>query len=88
MAHQVPWNKHILEEFISLAQLTEREEQVMRTRVAGMCRTQQAMELNISIETLDRTIRRLKEKYDKVQPLSEILPPRKFSVQETWMDTH
>lgn len=35
MAHQVPWNKIILEEFIRLAILTKDEEAVMRTRVAG-----------------------------------------------------
>ena len=32
---QVPWNKIILEEFISLALLTKEEEMIMRTRVAG-----------------------------------------------------
>ena len=88
MAHQVPWNKIILEEFITLANLTEQEEWVMRTRVAGWSRTRQARELHISIETLDRLIRLLKCKYDKVQPYSPLLPPRRFSAKETWMDTH
>ena len=88
MAHQVPWNKFSLQEFIELAELNEQEEWVMRTRVKGMCRTEQARRLNISVETLDRMIRRLKEKYDKVQPLSQHLPPRKFSAKEVWMDTH
>ena len=88
MAQQVPWNKILLEEFISLAQLTEQEEWVMRTRVAGWCRTRQATELHVSIETLDRIIRRLKQKYDKVQPFSPLLPPRRLSAKETWMDTH
>lgn len=88
MAHQVPWNKAILQEFIDLAQLSEREAEVMRTRIAGMPRSEQAYQLHISIETLDRIIRRLKRKYDLVQPLSQHLPPRRFSAEETWMDSH
>lgn len=88
MAHQVPWNKENLREFAELAMLNEREVWVMRTRVAGMCRTEQARTLNISVETLDRMIRKLKQKYDKVQPISKTLPPRKFSAKEVWMDTH
>lgn len=88
MAHQVPWNKPLLDEFVTLAQLSEQEEWIMRTRIAGWSRSKQAMALHISVETLDRLIRLLKQKYDKVQPLSPLLPPRKFSAKETWMDTH
>lgn len=88
MAHEIPWNKLILETFIDLAALSKEEEWVMRTRVAGWPRTRQAMELHISVETLDRIIRRLKRKYDAVQQQSPLLPPRKKSSEELWMDTH
>lgn len=88
MSKQVPWNKIILEEFIALAALSKEEEMIMRTRMAGWTRTKQAMEFNMSMRTLDRIIERLKVKYDKVQPYSCILPPRKFSAQETYMDEH
>ena len=88
MAKQVPWNKIILEEFISLAMLTKEEEMIMRTRVAGMTRTQQCMTFGMSEATLDRIIRRLKRKYDAVQPYSPLLPPRTHSAAETYMDTH
>ena len=88
MAKQVAWNKIILEEFISLASLSKEEEMVMRTRVAGWTRTKQCMEFNMSMSTLDRIIKRLKVKYDAVQKYSVILPPRKFSVEETYMDEH
>lgn len=88
MAKQVPWNKIILEEFIELAELTEDEEKIMRTRVAGWSRTKQSMKLGMSMSTIDRIIRRLKAKYDFVQKYSAILPPRKFSAEETYMDTH
>lgn len=86
MAHQVPWNKIILEEFIEKGCLTKDEEAVMRTRVAGWSRTKQAMEMNVSLATIDRLIASCKRKYDNIQKFDPVLPPRKFSAQETWMD--
>lgn len=88
MAKQVPWNKIILEEFINLAMLTEDEEAIMRTRVAGWTRTRQSIELGMSLATVDRHIAQLKLKYDSVQKYSPILPPRKESAEELYMDTH
>lgn len=54
---------------------------VMRTRVAGWPRTKQAMQLHMSIGKLDKTIKRLKVKYDHVAMHDPILPPRKFSAE-------
>ena len=86
MAKQVAWNKIILEEFVSLAMLSKDEEMIMRTRIAGWTRTKQSMEFGMSLATIDRIIARLKIKYDRVQPYSPLLPPRKFSAEETYMD--
>lgn len=88
VSKQVPWNKIILEEFVKLGGLTKEEEIVIRTRVAGWTRVKQSIDLGMSLSTLDRIIRRLKVKYDMVQPYSPLLPPRKFSAEETYMDTH
>lgn len=88
MSKQVPWNKIILEEFINIASLTKEEEEVMRTRVAGWTIVEQSMRLGMSVSKVNFIIKRLKSKYDAVQPYSPILPPRKSSVQETYMDTH
>lgn len=88
MAKQVPWNKIILERFIELAMLDKDEEMIMRTRVAGWSVTKQAMELGMSESTVHRMIKRLKVKYDNVQKYDPILPPRKTSAEETWMDSH
>jgi hypothetical protein len=71
------WNKVILEEFLRLALLTETEEKVLRTRIAGWSRVKQSMELNMSVSTVDSVIRMIGLKYDMVQPYSNILPPRK-----------
>lgn len=88
MAHQVPWNKIILEEFIDVACLTQTEEIIMRTRVKGWTITKQAQELNMSESSIKRYISILKKKYDKAQKFSPILPPRKSSAEETYMDEH
>lgn len=79
MAHQVPWNSRILEEFIQEACLSDLEESIIRSRAAGRTRIQQSQEFNISISTLDKIIKRLKIKYDLVQKYSSILPARSDS---------
>lgn len=88
MARQVIWTKLIVEEFIHLAKLTEDEEMIMRTRADGWSITKQATTFNMSVSTVNRIIKRLKKKYDAVQPYSVMLPPRKFSVKELYMDIH
>lgn len=88
MAHQVPWNKIILEEFIEKGCLTKEEEEIIRTRVSGWSRTKQASELGMSLSTVDRIIATLKKKYDGLQKYDPLLPPRKTSAEETWMDNN
>lgn len=88
MSKQVLWTNVILEEFIRLGALTEDEEKVLRTRVAGWAVSKQARELGMSESSVARIIRRLKVKYDRVQPYSDKLPKRRHSAEETYMDTH
>jgi hypothetical protein len=71
------WNKIILNEFIDLACLTETEEKILRTRIAGWSRVRQSMEFNMSVSSVDCVIRTINLKYDMVQPYSTILPKRK-----------
>ena len=71
------WNRIILDEFIRLAFLTETEEKILRTRIAGWSRVKQSMEFNMSISSVDCAIKMIKQKYDMVQPYSPILPKRK-----------
>lgn len=88
MAHQVPWSKVIVETFVEEAMLTKTEEAILRTRVAGWSRTEQALKLGMSTATVDRTIKLLKLKYDRVQKYNPLLPPRKKSAEEVWMDNN
>jgi hypothetical protein len=71
------WNKIILNEFIDLACLTEMEEKILRTRIAGWSRVQQSMAFNMSVSSVDCIIRTINTKYDMVQPYSAILPKRR-----------
>lgn len=88
MSKQVPWNKVILETFISDAMLTKDEEWLMRTRVAGWSISKQAMYMNVSESTVNRMISELKRKYDNSAKYNTLLPPRKSSKEEIYMDTH
>ena len=86
MTNQVPWNKIILEEFINLALLTKEEEMILRTRIYGWTVREQADKLNMSVSSVNRIIKRLKNKYDDVEKFSTILPPRKRSEKEKYQD--
>ena len=71
---KVPWNRVILDEFCSLAIRTPLEEKIIRTRAAGWSRAQQCHAYGMSLATLDRYIRKLKNSYNSVQEYSYILP--------------
>lgn len=86
MTTQVPWNKIILEEFINLALLTKDEEMILRTRIYGWTVREQADRLDMSVSSVNRIIKRIKNKYDDVEKYSAILPPRKSSKKETNQD--
>lgn len=72
--NKVPWNRVILEEFVSLALLTEEEEKIIRARIAGWSQVKQCFAFNMSSATLTRKVRKLKDKYDAVKPYSDKLP--------------
>ena len=89
MANQVIWTSKALETFIREANLNEEEEWIMRTRVKGWSRTRQAAELHISLSCLDKRIKKLKKLYDHVQKdFPDVLPVRKMSSEELWMDNN
>ncbi len=71
---KIPWNRVILDEFISLALLTPEEEKIVRTRAAGWSRVKQCHACNMSLSTLDRTIKKLKSTYRFVSGYSDVLP--------------
>lgn len=88
MSKQVPWNKYIVERFIESAMLSEEEQMIIRTRASGWTITKQSMEFGMSESKINKIIARLKIKYDNVQRYDVTLPPRRYSAEETYMDSH
>lgn len=60
----------------------------MRTRVAGHSIVRQADEFNISVDTVNKYIRELKDLYDATQKYSLILPTRKKDNEKHFHNTH
>lgn len=71
---KVPWNRVIYQEFVSLAYLTPEEANILETRIAGWSQVKQCQACNMSLATLNRKIRDIRDKYDSVQRYSEVLP--------------
>ena len=86
MSHQVLWTKVIVEEFVKEGCLSKEEEEILRTRAAGWTRVKQSVTFNMSLQKIDKIIKKLKVKYDEVQKYDTLLPPRKFSEKELYMD--
>ena len=63
--------------FVSEGCLTDEETWIVKTRIAGWSRIKQCEHLHISISSLDKRIKRIKQKYDIVQSSDCRLPARK-----------
>lgn len=87
MTHQVPWTKTLLEDFIAEGLLTEDEENIMRTRIAGWSIVKQSMEFGMSTATISRIIKKVKKKYDYLhKQFPDRFPERKQSKFEQALD--
>lgn len=93
---QVCWSKIIIETFLEESGIHDRIELgdgkarilegILRTRCAGWTIVKQAEKFNISVDTVNKYIKELKELYDETQKYSIILPKRKKSKKEEKMD--
>lgn len=98
MPKSLVWGKIITETFLEESGINDRIklgdskarilEGIMRTRVAGWSVAKQAEEFHISIDTVNKYIRELKDLYDETQKFSVILPIRKQSKREQELDKH
>ena len=96
MPKSLVWGKIIMETFFEESGINDRiklgdtkariMEGIMRTRVAGWTVAKQAVEFNISVDTVNKYIRELKDLYDETQKHSVILPVRKQSKKEQKLD--
>lgn len=84
---KVPWTKTLLEDFISEGLLTDDEEKLIRTRIAGWSIVKQSMELNCSTATISRMIKKLRQKYDDLHNVfPNRFPERRKSNCENLLD--
>ena len=70
------WDKGMIAEFTDLACLTEEEQIVLNDWAYGKSIVYTAMNYNMSDSKVNDIRHRLRIKYDKVQPRSNLLPPR------------
>lgn len=92
MSKQIIWTKIILDTFLEESGLNDRvnlDDQkakdmsnIMRTRCAGWSIAKQATEFHISVDTVNKYVRELKDLYDETQKYSVILPPRRKDPKE------
>lgn len=88
MRPKVPWTKSMLEKFIEEALLTEDEERILRTRIAGWSIVKQSIEFGMSTASISRIIRGIKRKYVVLQPqFPDIFPQMKISKYELALDS-
>lgn len=69
------WDKRMLGAFLALACLTEEEENVLKYWVARKSVVQTAMLCHISERTVNDIRKRIRQKYDQIQPYAD-LPQR------------
>lgn len=69
MWRNVPWTKTMLEDFIKEGLLTEDEEKLIRTRIAGWSIVKQALEFEMSTATVSRHIKKIQNKYEELHKL-------------------
>ena len=89
VSRQVIWTKHVQTTFVIEGNLTDFEAEVLDLRVKNKTITEMSMQLNCSRSLIDKTIKKLKIKYDEVQKHHpDDMPVRRSSAKELYMDTH
>lgn len=96
MTKQLCWGKIITETFLEESGINDRIKMgdekarilsgIMLTRFAGWSVARQADEFHLSVDTINKYIRELKDLYDETQKYSLILPVRKQSKREQELD--
>lgn len=92
MRKEIPWTKAVVDTFLEESGINYRIELgdekaiilegLLKTRLAGWIISKQAIKYNISVDTVNKYIREIKDLYDQTQLLCSELPPRKKSKKE------
>lgn len=83
------WSDDSFRFFVKEAMLNETEIYILDSRIKGTPISKQADKLGYSIDNVNKIIKQMKNKYDFIQKKNpDILPLRRKSSSETYMDTH
>lgn len=92
MRKEIPWTKAVIDTFLEESGINYRIELgdekaiilegLLKTRLAGWTISKQAIKYNISVDTVNKYIREIKDLYDQTQLLCSELPLRKKSKKE------
>ena len=74
--HDLVWDKRMIAEFIEQACLTDDEVVVLKDLAYDKSIVETAMKYHMSETRVSDIRKRLRDKYDRVQPYSDVLPPR------------
>ena len=74
--HDLVWDKRMIAEFIDKACLTDDEVIVLKDLAYDKSIVETAMTHHMSEAKVSDIRKRLRDKYDRVQPYSDVLPPR------------
>lgn len=74
--NDIPWNKIVLDEFRSLACLSEEENTVLQDWAGEKSIANTSMRKYFSDRKINRIRKRIREKYDAVQIYTPLLPKR------------
>ena len=80
----IVWTKAIFDEFVKVAMLSEEEIAVVEASIKGHSQVKMSMDLNMSLTKINKILHRCRIKYDISQKESDILPPRKRTVKDTF----
>lgn len=87
--NKVVWTTESFEKFVELAELSEFETDVLKTRIEGITINNQAQMLGCSVSKINSAIYRIKLLYDACHiKYPEIFPPRRISEAEEYMDNN
>lgn len=85
----IHWTKKTFEIFSEEAMLSDFEKAILEERIKGVTVIEMSMKHNCSTSTIQKTIKKMREKYDIIQVQHpDIFPVSRVSKEEIYMDNN
>lgn len=82
----VDWNSVLYDEFCEIAMLNDTEKKILRGRIMGITVKEMSVIYDMSESSIHGMVDKLRKKYDICQKYSTVLPKRRMSKEEQYMD--